>query len=58
MLVTLNELGEMHFRVLGTNRFHVKAKNERSTPAGSRCSRGTSKQILKFYVVVLQTSTK
>ena len=45
MLVTLYELGEMHFRVLGTNRFHVKAKNERFTPAGSRSSRGTSKQI-------------
>ena len=42
MLVTLYELGEMYFRVLGTNRFHVKAKNERFTTAVSRCSRRTS----------------
>ena len=27
----------MHFRLLGTNGFHVKAKNERFTAASSRC---------------------
>ena len=37
MLVTLYKLGEVHFHFLGTNGFHVKAKNERFTIAGSRC---------------------
>ena len=32
MLVTLCEIGEEH-----TSGFHVKAKNERFTAAGSRC---------------------
>ena len=27
----------MYFRLLGTNRSHVKAKNERFTGVGSRC---------------------
>ena len=29
MLITLDKIGELHFRLLGTNGFHVKAKNER-----------------------------
>ena len=37
MLVTLYKEGEMYLRLLGTNGFHVKAKNERFTAAGSRC---------------------
>ena len=37
MLVKLYKIGELHFRVLGTNGFHIKAKNERFTAAGSRC---------------------
>ena len=37
MLVTLYKLGEVHFRLLGTNGVHVKTKNERSTAEGSRC---------------------
>ena len=37
MLVTLYKIGELHFRLLGTNGFHVKAKNERFTAANSRC---------------------
>ena len=32
------KIGEAHFPLLGTNGFHVKAKNERSTAAGSRLS--------------------
>ena len=36
MLVTLNKIGEADFRLLGTNGFHVKAKNKRSTAAGSQ----------------------
>ena len=37
MLITLYKIGELHFRLLGTNGFHVKAKNERFTAATSRC---------------------
>ena len=37
MLITLYKMGELHFRLLGTNGVHVKAKNERFTAAGSRC---------------------
>ena len=37
MLVTLYEIGELHFRLLGTNGFHVKGKTERITAASSRC---------------------
>ena len=31
------KIGEVHFRLLGTNGYHVKAKNERFTAAGSSC---------------------
>ena len=37
MLITLYKIGEVHFRLLGTNGFHAKAKNERFTTASSRC---------------------
>ena len=37
MLVTLYKIGELHFLLLGTNGFHVKAKSERITAASSRC---------------------
>ena len=37
MLITLYKIGELHFRLLGTNGFHVKAKSERFTAASSRC---------------------
>ena len=37
MLATLYKMGGVHFRLLGTNGFHVKAKNERFTVASSRC---------------------
>ena len=36
MLVTLYKVGEVHLRLNGTNGFHVKAKNESFTAAGSR----------------------
>ena len=38
MLVTLYKIGDVHFRLHGTNDFHVNAKNERFTAVGS-CSR-------------------
>ena len=37
MLITLCKIGEVHFRLLGTNGFHAKVKIERFTAAGSRC---------------------
>ena len=37
MLITLYKIGELHFRLLGPNSFHVKAKNERFTASSSRC---------------------
>ena len=37
MLITLYKISGVHFRLLGTNGFHVKAKNERFTAASSRC---------------------
>ena len=38
MLITLYKIGGVHFRLLGTNGFHVKAKNERFTAASSCCN--------------------
>ena len=43
LLVTLYKIGEVHFRFLGTDGFHVKAKKEKFTGASSRC-----RQNLKF----------
>ena len=37
MLIRLYKIGELHFRLLGTNGFHVEAKSERSTAASLRC---------------------
>ena len=37
MLIALYKIGGVHFRLLGTNGFHVKAKNERFTAVSSRC---------------------
>ena len=34
---TLYKIGKVYSRMFGTNCFHVKAKNERFTAAGSRC---------------------
>ena len=35
MLVTFYKVGEVYFRLLGTNGFHVKAENEEFTAVGS-----------------------
>ena len=43
MLVTLYKIGEVYFRLLGTNGFHVKAANKRFIAAGS-----LSRQNLKY----------
>ena len=36
MLITLYKIGGVHFRLLGTNGFRVKAKKKRFTAASSR----------------------
>ena len=43
MLITSYKIGEVHFRLLGTNGFQVQAKNGRFAAAGSR-----SRQNLKY----------
>ena len=40
----------LNFRSLGTNGFHVKAKNEIYTAAGSRCSQNPKYESLADYV--------
>ena len=39
------KIGEVHFRLLGTNGYHAKAKNERFTLAGSRCHENLKNKI-------------
>ena len=56
MLIMLYKISGVHFRVLGTNGFHVKAKNERCTAASSRCRQNLKYK--KFHVVVWQTTSK
>ena len=54
MLLALFKIDEVHFRLLGTNGFHVKAKNGRFSAAGSRC-----RQNLKYLnFVIWQTTSK
>ena len=36
MLITLHRIGEVHFRLPGTNGLRVKAKNERFTAVSAR----------------------
>ena len=57
MLVTLYKIGEAHFRFLGTSGYHVKAKNERFSAAGSRC-RQNLKVNMKIRVVAWPTTSK
>ena len=37
MLIMFYTIGGVHFRFLGTNGFHVKAKSEKLTAASFRC---------------------
>ena len=55
MILTLHKIGEVHFDLLGTNAFHVKAKNGRFTAVGSHCC-----QNLKYenFVVVWTPKSK
>ena len=41
----LYKTGEVYFRLLGTNGFHIKAENERFTAAGSRCCQTSNMKI-------------
>ena len=36
-MVTNNKIGEVYFRLLGTDSFHIKAEKERFSAVGSRC---------------------
>ena len=45
MLVTLQKIGNVRFRFLGTNGFHVNGKNERFTAADSRCRQNLKNEI-------------
>ena len=48
ILITLYKIGGVHFRLLGTDGFHVKAKNERFTPASSRCRQNLKYENMKI----------
>ena len=51
MLVTLYKEDEVHFRLLGTNGFNIKAKkNERLTAASSRCRQSLKMKTLRRYL--------
>ena len=58
LILTSYKIGEVHFRLLGTNGFHVKAKNGRFAAAGSRCRQNhkyeISRRCLADYVRKLQ----
>ena len=41
----------MHFHLLGTNGFHVKAKNERFAAPGSRCRQNLKYENLRRHLV-------
>ena len=56
MLIMLYKIGELHFRLLGTNGFHVKAKSKKFTAATLRCRQNLKYE--KFHVVVKQTTSK
>ena len=45
MLIILYRIGGVLFRLLGTNGFHVKAKNQRFTAASSGCRRNSNMKI-------------
>ena len=62
-LVTLYKIGEVHFRLLGTNGFHVKAKNERfmhlsmlSLRVGGLATHGVStvRSVPKVVILIVQ----
>ena len=50
MLIMLYKIGELHFRLLGTNGFHVKAKSKKFTAATLRCRQNLKYE--NFHVVV------
>ena len=54
MLVTWYKIGEVHYRLLGTNSFHVKANNERFSAAGSYCRQNLKYE--NFTLFVWQTA--
>ena len=45
MLVTLYKIAEVHFRLLGTSGYRVKANNERYNAASSHCRQNVKREI-------------
>ena len=58
MLIPLYKIGGVHFRLLGTDGFHVKAKNERFTAASSRCRHNLNREFKIYDATVAKTSLK
>ena len=56
MLVTFYKIGEVHFRLLGANGFHAKAKNEKVYCCWLALL--SEPQKCKFHVVTWQTTSK
>ena len=50
MFVKLYKIGEVHFRLFYSNSFHVKAKNERFTAAGSHCTKISSRHLAHYSI--------
>ena len=48
MLVTLYKIGKVHFCLLGTNGYHLKAKNERFTAVSSLCRQNVNRLLKKL----------
>ena len=57
MSVTLYKIGGVHFRLLATNGFHVKAKTERFTAASSRCRQNLKYETFMSFVMSCLLST-
>ena len=56
MLVTLHKTGVVHFCLLSTNGYHVKAKNETFTAVSSCC--GQNLKYRNVHVVAWDTTSK
>ena len=49
MLVKLYKIGKVYFRLFYSNSFHVKAKDERFTAAGSHCTKISSRHLADYF---------
>ena len=58
MFITLCKIGGVHFRLLGTNGFHVKAKNERFTVVSFRYRQNLKYENFTSFGTTLKHCTK